>query len=86
MIVCKGVHAVMQITYHATARNTTVRVFSHDILMNFRFSAHHNLRETHKGITTFTETAWLNDYRCMVEVSPGCALKHPDFLIFTSGE
>ena len=40
----------------------------------------------HHGVATFTESAWLDDYRCMVEtVGNGCAPKHPDYMVFNTG-
>ena len=76
----------MQVTYHHTNRNATISIPSHDILIKFRFSGHYDVRSNYGGIATFTESAWLDDFRCMVEVvGNGCAPKHPDFVVFNTG-
>ena len=75
-----------QVTYHKTNRNATIRVPSHDILIRFRYSGHPYMDGDLHGVATFTESAWLDDYRCMVEILGGnCAPKHPDFLVFNTG-
>ena len=78
--------SLLQVTYHHTSRNATISVPSQDILIKFRYSGHHSVRGDYGGVSTFTESAWLDDYRCMVEViGTGCAPKHPDLLVFNTG-
>ena len=77
---------VLQVTFHSSGRNVTISVPSHDILIKFRFAGHSDIRKNFGGVRTFSEAAWLADYDCMVEhPGPGCAQKHPDYMIINSG-
>ncbi len=77
---------LLQVSFHASGRNVTIRVPSHKILIKFLFSGHHDIRQNFGGISTFSESAWLADYDCLVErIGAGCALKHPDYMIVNSG-
>ena len=55
-----------QVTFHASGRNMTVSIPAHDILIRFRFTGHHRVKENFHGISTFTEPLWLADYRYTV--------------------
>ena len=77
---------VLQVTFHSGGRNVTISVPSHNALIKFRFTGHADIRKNFGGVNTFTEPAWLADYDCMVEnPGPGCAPKHPDYVIINSG-
>ena len=57
-----------QVTFHASGRNMTISIPAHDILIRFRFTGHHRVKENFHGISTFTEPLWLADYRYVVIV------------------
>lgn len=75
-----------QVILHATARNVTIHVPSHNILIWFRFTGHAIVQNNFMGISTFFNSSFLAESLCMVDnIGPGCPTRHPDFLVVNTG-
>lgn len=73
---------------HAGARNTTVRIPSHDVFIWYRFTGHADVHQDGMGVLTFTDPRFQAEFACMVEgvgLGPGCPSKHPEYMIVNSG-